>query len=169
MKKGRYHEVWSENDTILSFFCCKFGANNLVPSHNEDYSLENVANYYIGSTLTSLKQQMSNIRFIMTNGQEGLACFSKVQQSVYDQYNELSKSDFQNVCLEIIEKIDSQKVYKQYVSTYAKNEMVKTCKKAVQRLSEVNKAQFEKDLSKSPKKLVSIEEYMKSHPNFVRK
>jgi hypothetical protein len=176
---GKYHEKWSENDTILAFFCEKWGANNLISSYNIDSAIEDIANRYIGTSDTSLKMSMSNIRYIMSNGADGLSCYSVIQKEVYDKYNSYSKEDYKNVCLEIMGGINTEEVYKtfnkmltQNIAIGLANKVVKTAEKNRQELNKINrKQQIEVaaiSLGKNPKKLISIEEYRKRHPEFTK-
>lgn len=104
-QRGKYHEKWSENDTILSFFCEKWGANNLVSAYDTDSAIEMIANHYIGTSDTSMKMSMSNIRFIMSNGADGLSCFSIIQKEVFDKYDRFTKQDFKTNVLTLNKRI----------------------------------------------------------------
>ena len=174
-QRGKYHEKWSENDTILSFFSEKWGANNLVSAYDTDSAIEMIANHYIGTSDTSMKMSMSNIRFIMSNGADGLSCFSIIQKEVFDKYDGFSKQDFKNVCLEIMGEINTEEVYKTYNKMLIQNNAIsmanKVVKSAEKNRKEINdikrKEQIEVaaiQMGKNPKKLISLAEYKLLHP-----
>ena len=123
-KRGKYKQKWSENDTVLTYFCEKWGPTNLVNASSEDDALLTIANSYIGSSDTSLKQQMLNFRFIISNGSDGYSCFSKIQKKVFDKYSYVGKNDFRNECLTIMSEINTEKVYNEYIKKQLENDEI---------------------------------------------
>ena len=174
-KRGVYHPVWTMNDTILTFFCEKWGVFNLLSTFSIDNSLDELANSYIGSTRESLKQQMLNFRYLLTNGAEGLSDVSVVQKNVFAMYDSYMKEDLKNVCIDIMDDVNTDEVLKKYNKILVDNDIIssynKTQKLEKQKLKEVNEVRLQDaillaatKLGKNPKKLVSMAEYMAKKP-----
>lgn len=179
-KRGVYHPVWTMNDTILTFFCEKWGVFNLLSTFSIDNSLDELANSYIGSTRESLKQQMLNFRYLLTNGAEGLSDVSVVQKNVFAMYDSYMKEDLKNVCIDIMDDVNTDEVLKKYNKILVDNDIIssynKTQKLEKQKLKEVNEVRLQDaillaatKLGKNPKKLVSMAEYMAKNPNYKPK
>ena len=182
-KRGKYHSTWNENDTILTFFCEKWGASNLVPtSTDNDNAVETIANYYIGSSDASLKQQMLNFRYLITNGHDGYDAVSRIQKKVYEKYDSLDKNDFKNVCFELMGSINTDEVYNNFIKVQVENEVISLALKNSKILKETDKKRIAYNdakrleqiemgaykLRKDPKKLVSLADYIKAHPEDKR-
>jgi hypothetical protein len=172
MKKGLYKSTWTKTDTILTFFCEKYGVNNLVSSYCEDAALETIANEYIGSVVGSLKQQMSNFRYLLTNGEDGLSDYSVLQNDVFNECGKLDKNEFRNVCLELMSEINTVEVYKNFNKVLLENQYIDSVMKA-KKNTEQKRISFNEQrkkeqiehaaakLGKNPKKLLTMEEYLK--------
>jgi hypothetical protein len=176
----KYKPVWTKEDTIFTFFCEKFGAVCLVSgAFDENDALETVANKFIGSTLGSLKQQMGNFRWLITNGLDGLCDHSNIQKDVFDEFKKLSKEELKNVCFEIIDNIDTDEVFNNFTKRFTEKEYIrvslKNDKEDVKKIKSINDLILKQEiehvafkLGKNPKKLISVEEYRKKHPEDVR-
>ena len=181
LKQGTFIKSWSKNQITLAFFCEKFGVSNLISgSYNEDSALETVANTYIGSSLGSLKLQMENIRYLLTNGRDGLSCISKIQRDVLKECDSLSKNDLKNVCFEIMSTINTEDVYKKFNKIQVENNVIsnimKSEKDAEKKRISYNEARKKEQiemaamrLGKSPKKLITKEEYLKKQALLLNK
>lgn len=97
---NRFHK-WSKDDTIISYFYAKFEVKGLPIKDDVE-----LAEQVIGTTLSSLKMQVSNINFILGYDTNVLSDFSKIQQDVVDEYSNLSYDELLSVVTEIINKRD---------------------------------------------------------------
>ena len=167
-----YKSIWSKNDTILTMFCEKFGVSNLVSnSFSEENALETIANEYIGSVLGSLKQQMGNFRYLLTNGADGLSDCSLVQKEVNLEFELLSKNELKNICLEIMGETNVSEVYANFKKIVVHNEVIssilKNSKVAEKKRISYNEARKKEQieyaairLGINPKKLIPKAEYL---------
>lgn len=173
LKQGTFIKTWSKEQITFAFFCEKFGVSDLISgSYNEDSALETIANTYIGSSLGSLKLQMENIRYLLSNGQDGLSCISKTQRDVLKNCDGLSKNDLKNICFEIMGTIDTVEVSKNFNRIMVQNDLISNVLKAekvvekkrityndARRKEQIEMAAMR--LGKNPKKLITKEEYLK--------
>lgn len=181
LKQGTFIKTWSKEQIIFAFFCEKFGVSNLLSGeYDENSALLKLANYYIGSSDGSLKLQMENVRYLLTNGQDGLSCISKTQRNVFNELDSLSKNDLKNVCFEIMSTINTEEVYKKFIKIQVENNVIsnimKAEKDAEKRRISYNEARKKEQiemaamrLGKSPKKLITKEEYLKKQALLLNK
>lgn len=181
LKQGTFLKNWSKDLIVFTLFCEKFGVSNLLSGeYNEESALLKLANYYIGSSDGSLKLQMENMRYLLSNGQDGLSCVSKTQRNVFNELNGLSKNDLKNVCFEIMETINTEEVYKKFNRIQVENKVIsnimKAEKEAEKKRTTYNEARRKEQiemvalrLGKNPKKLITKEEYLKKQALLLTK
>jgi hypothetical protein len=95
-KRGAYKEEWNEDDQTLAFFNAKYGVEEL------GFSLQEIAETVIGTSIASLQKQTANFKYLM--GFSGLDRPNKMQTEVFNKYNSLTRQQFKSLCLDIIEK-----------------------------------------------------------------
>jgi len=129
--EDKYHPHWDEEDTILSWYCAKYG-NHLSQAfglgqtkENEKYEIDplaELANYYIGTSKFSLTQQMGNLRFVagMPNG---LKSASNLQKKVVHDYSHMKEEELREVCQNILDKRfpDIQDRYNKFIAKFQEN------------------------------------------------
>ena len=129
--EDRYHQHWNEEDTILSWYCTKYG-NHLAQAfglgqtkENEKYEIDplaELANYYIGTSKFSLTQQMGNLRFVagMPNG---LKSASNLQKKVFHDYGHMKEEELREMCQGILDKRFSgiQQRYEKFIAKFQEN------------------------------------------------
>jgi len=129
--EDKYHPHWDEEDTILSWYCTKYG-NHLAQAfglgqtkENEKYEIDplaELANYYIGTSKFSLTQQMGNLRSIagMPNG---LGSVSNLQKKVFHDYGHMKEEELREVCQGILDKRfpEIQQRYEKFIAKFQEN------------------------------------------------
>lgn len=129
--EDKYHPHWDEEDTILSWYCTKYG-DHLAQAfglgqtkENEKYEIDplaELANYYIGTSKFSLTQQMGNLRFVagMPNG---LKSASNLQKKVVREYGHMEEEELREICQQILDKRfpDIQKRYDKFIAKFQEN------------------------------------------------
>jgi hypothetical protein len=113
-----YKSEWTENDTILTWYCTRYVKDGDTRKLGLE-DLKELANHIIGSTEFSLKQQMSNMRYL-AGDVNALDSFSRLQERVYNQYNNMPEEELREICLHIIDNTP-QSVYEKFVEIYKKN------------------------------------------------
>jgi len=118
-KKDVYKPVWDRNDTIITLYCALYGIKKL--GYKEDTEgYDDLANEVIGSTSTSLKRQMGNMKYLM-GLDDSQSDVSKLQKSVYDEYHNMPEEKLRQICDEIIEtNIKDGSNYLRYKEQYEK-------------------------------------------------
>jgi hypothetical protein len=133
---------WKKEDHIMAFYYTKCGLKGLGARTETDF-----AEGVLGCSLTSLKKNASNYRYLMGNESE-YGDIKKMQREVYEGYKSMPETDLRNLVLELIG---------------TKSEDVATYEKAKQEKKE--KLRFEEDAQK----LADIFRKMGKDPNKMRR
>ena len=131
--EDKYHPVWDEEDTILSWYCAKYAGDNdlrklglgnekLETEKYEKDALGELANYYIGTTKFSLMQQMRNMKFL-AKMPGGLASTSRVQRHVFEKYGHMEEPELREICKSILDArhSDINERYQKFIMKYNEN------------------------------------------------
>ncbi len=78
-RKGLH--VWSKEELMVTFYITKYGNKNMYLKTESDISK------YFGVSLSSLKMQVSNFRYLMGYKSGTLSDYSKIQKEIFDEYN----------------------------------------------------------------------------------
>jgi hypothetical protein len=87
---------WTKEDHILAFYYTKFGLKGLGARTEIDF-----AEGVLGCSVTSLKKNASNYRFLLGNENE-FGDIKKLQRVVYDEFKGIAEIEFRNKVLELI-------------------------------------------------------------------
>ena len=89
------HE-WSKDDTIITLYLAKFGCTGLYLKTEQS-----VADF-IGTSLSSLKMQMANVRTLLGKQESTLSDYSKLQDVVFSEYGKMTQFSLMNTVRSII-------------------------------------------------------------------
>lgn len=95
-RKGQWKPEWNEEDQMLAMYNSLYGIQEL--GEGKLY----VAHSIIGTSVASFNQQSSNFDYLHTG--RGLDRPNETQTKVYEQYKNMPKAEFKEICLEIIRK-----------------------------------------------------------------
>ena len=131
--EDKYHPHWDKEDTILSWYCTKYAADNDLRRlglgdqkiETENYqkdALGELANYYIGTTKFSLMQQMRNMKFV-AKMPGGLASTSRLQREVFAEFGEMPEPELREICKTILDQRhhDINERYSNFIQKYNEN------------------------------------------------
>lgn len=94
-KKGKWKEVWNEEDQLLAMYNSLYGIEELGVTKEE------IANRIIGSSVAAFNQQSSNFDYL--DGRGGLDRPNEMQTKVYRKFKGFPRRDLKKICLDIIE------------------------------------------------------------------
>lgn len=143
---ARIH-IWDKEDTIINLYYVKYELNGLPVK-----DVKELAEFVIGSSVSSLNMQSANIRYVLGEDTGVLDCFSKIQEEVVNEYHKLSQSELKNIVIDIISNRDIEENIK--ISRLKKLEKEKKEK--------VKQQQLEMDemwrrMGKDPKKMKKVQ------------
>jgi len=95
-QKGRWKPEWDKGDQILAMY------NSLYGIEEFGMSKKDVAEKIIGTSLASFNQQTSNFDFQHTG--EGLDRPHDLQSEVYQEFKDVPKEKFKEICKQIIDR-----------------------------------------------------------------
>ena len=156
--RDNYHQEWDKEDTILSWYCAKYckdddlralgmGHKELETEPVNRYSgLGELANYVIGTTKFSLTQQMRNM-WHLAGMPGGLGSVSRLQKDVYAEYKDTPEEQLRQICLDIIDKRDEDKIFKEFIVKWCAKEGTAATNKKIKTEKE-KKEEFKKDSEK---------------------
>lgn len=127
-KGNQFVPNWSEEQNLIAYYCRRFGPNKLSigPRYNQEEQLSEIANYYIGTTVASLKMQMSNFAYLA--GKEGLTDYSDLQEMIHKKYENSSEEEVRNLVLSYLDTINTEEVFSTFIKKW--NEDIKNKTKA---------------------------------------
>lgn len=102
MAQLRNHK-WDKDDSILTLYYVKFGLRNLPVKDEKEF-----AEWIIGSSVASLIMQAANVRYVLGYSKDDftLDCYSKDQEWAVENFNNMSRSELEEVVNPIIDKRD---------------------------------------------------------------
>jgi hypothetical protein len=98
---GLHH--WNENDLILNFYFTKFGTRSIYIKSEEELSK------FIGTTPCSFKKQSMNFRYLMGCKSGVLSDYSKLQNLVFELFDEIPFYEFHQIVKGIIGQDDHER------------------------------------------------------------
>lgn len=143
---ARIHS-WDKDDTIINLYYVKYELKGLPVK-----DVKELAEFVIGSSVSSLNMQSANIRYVLGEDTGVLDCFSKIQEEVVNEYHKLPESTLKDIVIDIISKRDIEENIK--ISRLKKSEKEKKEK--------VKQQQLEMDemwrrMGKDPKKMKKVQ------------
>jgi hypothetical protein len=89
---------WNEEDTIVCFYFSKYGVVG-IPVRDEIDLAHNI----IGSSLSSLIMQTSNLRYLM-GFMNNLSDYSTLQEKVYNDFKDMNRLEFVRIVTDIVKR-----------------------------------------------------------------
>jgi hypothetical protein len=89
------HE-WSKEDTIITLYFAKFGTFGLY------LKTEKALADFIGTSVSSFKMQVANVRTLLGKHEATLSDYSKLQEDVFSEFNCVSQLSLMNKVRSII-------------------------------------------------------------------
>ncbi len=87
---------WKKEDHIMALYYTRYGLKGLGARTETDF-----AEGILGCSVTSLKKNASNFRYLMGNESE-YGDVKKMQREVYEEYKSMEETDIRNLTLELI-------------------------------------------------------------------